>query len=141
MTYLCGRWVGSGKAEGTSVSEELDVTWSADRRSLVATTRATSGDRFVATTQVAYSPADGGTFTAIESNNGRWPERRFKGKLDGDTLHFHEVAKDRRVRLSLSRLPDHSLVITEARARGAEWEAPFVSIKYVRATSEARCAA
>lgn len=140
MQWLCGTWLGAGVADGTRVKDELVVALSPDRRSLTATSRAIAGDGFEAMMEMTYS-LESGRFIAKERNNGRWPMRHFDGQIDGSTLHLHEAAQDRKVRLSITPRGQDSLLIQEASARGASWAPPFVSMQYQRVPSPGRCVA
>jgi hypothetical protein len=140
MSRLCGSWVGSGLAEGKAITEQLVVVWSVPGRSLRASSRATSGDDFASTTELSYKP-ETASFAATETNNGRWPQRSFAGKLVGGTLNLDEVDAQRQVRLSISFLPNGTLKVEEAHANGSAWAVPFVTLEYSRSTSGARCAA
>jgi hypothetical protein len=131
MNILCGSWVGTGVAEGTKVSDTITILWSPDQSSLIAKSTPLSGDAFEAQTELRYD-ARTDTFHAIERNNGRWPLRKFVGKLFGEVLDLREDESDRKIQLRIELTGTNTILVRESTIEHGHLLPPFVEMKYTR---------
>lgn len=139
MRGLCASWVGEGVADGKAVTDALSMRWGKDKSTLIATSQATAGDRFTASTELRHLPGTA-NFIAVERNNGRWPLRTFEGKLRADSLQLVEKAAGREVLLELKLVDATTLDVSESIVDAGKTQDPFVRIRFKKNPAQGQCA-